>query len=259
MEISMLLIVLGGVLGIVFLVLIIWILLRPRWMGFANKTLFDWMQIFALPIMVSFGVGGIGLLTQEVERSRTEEQAVQQYIDRISIAFSSQTPDQTSLAVTRAQTTGVLRLVSGERASRVLAFLNDLGALDTIAPKMEFLDLNGAEMKGLSLNGFDFEGSDLRRAEFEEADLKGADFEETDLRYADMKDADLRGADFEFAHMNGADLDHADLRGADLSLALGLDDEQLNVACIDETTQLPPDIEMPQFNGPGCVGKAEDD
>ncbi|MBL4806767.1 MAG: pentapeptide repeat-containing protein [Rhodobacteraceae bacterium] len=255
----MILIVFGGAFALVFLVFITWIFLKPRWMGFADKTLWDWMKVFAMPVMISFGVGGIGLLQQEIERGRTEEQAVQQYIDRISLAYSSESLDQTSLAVTRAQTTGVLRLVSGERASRVLAFLNDLGVLETIVPKMEFLDLYGAEMKGLALSGFDFEGSDLRWVEFEETILTDADFEETDLRHADMKDADLRGADFEYARMNGVDLDHADLRGADLALALGLNDKQLSVACLDETTLLPPEIDEPSFNGPGCFGKAEND
>ena len=251
--------ILGGFVALILLIAPVWLIFRPGWMGFAEKTLWDWMVILSLPAMVSFGAVAVSAIAREIESERSEEVAVQQFIDRISGAYASGVPDRTVLAVARAQTIAVLRLVSGERAGRALNFLNDLGALAEISPNLEFLDLSKIELKGLPLAGFDFEGSDLRDAELEGTDLTGADFEESDLRGADMKDAVAKGASFENARMKGADLDHADLRGADLGSAIGLDDSQLGRACIDETTLLPPDIEAPLFNGPGCTGRAEDD
>ena len=251
--------ILGGFLAFILLITLTWFVFRPRWMGFADKTLFDWMTMLSLPFMIGFGAGGIGMIQREIELTRTEELAVQQYIDRISAAYSTSESVQTSQAVIRAQTKGILRLVSGERAGRVLAFLHDLDALETIAPQLEFLDLAGIELKGLSLRNFDFEGSDLRGAELEDADMSGADFEESDLRRADLKDTDLRGADFEYASMKGTDLDHADLRGADLSLARDLNPDQLAQACVDETTILPQGIRLAELEVTGCSGRAEDD
>ena len=53
-----------------------------------------------------------------------------------------------------------------------------------------------------------------------------------------------------FRNLSGARLDSADLRranftGANLSSAIGLTQTQLNAACIDDKTKLPPGLSHP--------------
>lgn len=244
---------------IILLLAVLWFWRRPAWMGLQDRTLWDWMTMLALPVMVTFGATGLGFVQQALERGRSDELAVQQFVDRISDAYALDVPSSTTLAVARAQTRAVLRLVAQDRAGHVLAFLSDLGALQDIKPNLEFLDLTGAEFKALDLSGMDFEGSILRDAEFEEADLQGADFEDADLMRADFKDADMRGANFEGAVLSNADLAFADLRDTDLSLAFGLNANQLGDACLNVGTVLPAGLVVTPATGRGCNGTSNDD
>ncbi len=84
-----------------------------------------------------------------------------------------------------------------------------------------------------------FEGADLERlrrtGSCPACDLSGADLSGASLRRAVLSETDLRGTK----------LARADLSGADLSSALGLTQFQLNAACGDDTTRLPPDFTVP--------------
>jgi hypothetical protein len=52
----------------------------------------------------------------------------------------------------------------------------------------------------------------------------------------------LTGASLDSADFHGASLDHAIIAGADLSRARGLDQAQLDEACADGRTRLPPGL-----------------
>jgi len=244
--------------ALIIILTAVWLWLKPKWMGLKHRTLWDWMTVFALPVFVTLVGGYLGMIQQALQQSRSEELLIQQYIDRISTYYVKAQPKAEAVAVARAQTRAVLRLVSQDRAGHVLAFLADLGALQSIRPNMEFLDLNGAEFKDLDLEGIDFEGSHLRAAEFEGANLQGADFEQADLVRADFKNADLRKASFEDARLRSADFDHANLRGSDLTGATGLRSEQLLEACLDADTVLPTGLNITPDQSEGCTGSADD-
>ena len=248
-----------ALLALIAILTIIWLWLKPKWMGLKDRTLWDWMTVFAFPVFATLVGFYLGILQQTLQQSRSEELMIQQYIDRISTYYVEPQPTPEAVAVVRAQTRAVLRLVSQDRAGHVLAFLGDLGALQSIRPNMEFLDLRGAEFKGLDLSGIDFEGSDLRAAEFEGANLQRADFEQANLKGADFKNADLRGANLEDANLNSADLDHADLRGAKLTGVTGLRSSQLLEACLNTDTVLPAGLTASPEASDGCTGTADDD
>lgn len=248
-----------ALLALVIILTAIWLWLKPQWMGLKDRTLWDWMTVFALPVFATLIGSYLGMIQQALQQSRSEELMIQQYIDRISTYYVETQPTAEAVAVARAQTRAVLRLVSQDRAGHVLAFLGDLGALQSIRPNMEFLDLSGAEFKDLDLEGIDFEGSDLRAAEFEGANLQGADFEQANLIRADFKNADLRTASFEEATLSSADFDHADLRGSNLTGATGLRSAQLLEACLDANTILPTGLNITPDQSKGCTGSADDD
>lgn len=248
-----------ALLAVLILLVIFWYWKRPNWMGFTELTLWDWIKAMSLPVTLAFTAGGLGYVQSQAQDNRIREESLQVFIDRISALSLNGLENDNAVAVARAHSNAVLRLVYKERAGRALAFLGEMNLLQTLLPTLEHVDLVGAELKNLNLRGMDFEGSDLRKAELENADLRGVDFEGSDLRGTDFKDADMRGSNFAGANVKGADFDHADLRGADLGEVIGAKSSQLLVACLDEETIVPPPFAIKAGESTGCEGSAEND
>lgn len=202
------------------LVFLVWKAMRPKWMGFEGRTLWDWINVISVPMIVGLATLVINNAQKELEQRSLIESAVQNYFDRVStlVLSGEQKPELTEIVI-RAQTKAILNLVEGEGAGRILAFLSEMELLKRIASEFEGLNLAGSDLKGLDLSEMDFEDSDLSHAELEGANFSGADFE---------------GVEFD-----GADLDGALFIGADLRDATGLTQDQLDGACYDKTTLLP--------------------
>jgi hypothetical protein len=238
----------------------LWLLFRPNWMGFSGKTLWDWFVILAVPAVVGFATLFISAGQARINLARAEEEAVQQYIDRISelaLAGYFTSGALEAVAVGRAQTLAVLQIVDGARAGRVLQFLGEIGLVQLLVTEIEELNFAGAQLKGLPLSGIDMEDVNLAGADLEEADLSGADLEEVDFRYADLKGANLSGVTMADVLLKGAALDHTDLRGANLADASGLEEDELARACLDASTVLPPGLIVRAWTG--CSGDILDD
>jgi hypothetical protein len=69
--------------------------------------------------------------------------------------------------------------------------------------------------------------------------LRGANLRKADLRSENLRGADLYAANLAGADLTGADLQGSDLRSTDLSGAVGLTQDQLDSAIIDQRTLLP--------------------
>lgn len=219
---------------------LLWVLFKPNWMGFARKTLWDWFVILAVPAVVGFATLFISAGQARINLERAEEEAVQEYFDRISeLALSGHFTggSMEAVAVGRAQTLAVLQIVDGSRSGRVLQFLGEIGLVQLLVTEIEGANFAGAQLKGLPLSG--------------------ANLEEVDLRYADLKGANLSGVTMEDVALKGAILNHADLRGANLADATGLDEDELTRACLDVKTVLPPGTIVRVYTG--CSGDIIDD
>lgn len=240
---------------------IIWFWRRPDWMGFGDKTLWDWVSIAALPVLIGGATYSLKLSQAHIEAIRLQEEGVQNYIERISALaldeHATNHPEMT-LAIGRAQTSAVLQMVDHERAGHVLTFLHEMDLLQTFAVDLEDMNFNNADLKELNLDGMDFEESILANADIENSSFRNTDLEDADLRGADLEDADFRGAVFDRTKMRGAELDRTDLRGADLTTALGLSASQIAVACVDETTKLPNDFSPTAAASAGCNAEIDD-
>lgn len=246
--------------GLGLLFPITWALFRPNWMGFSGKTFWDWIVVLAIPSVLGISTVFISAGQARINLERSEEEAVQQYIDRISeLAIAGDFADGAieALAVGRAQTLAVLQIVDGPRAGRILQFLDEIGLVERFVTEIEGLNLASAELKGFSLSGVSMEDVNLAGADLEEADLSSADFEDVDFRNADLKGANLSFASMEEVSLKGAELDHTDFRGVDMSDVAGLDEDELARACLDERTVLPADIAVDAWTG--CSGEIIDD
>lgn len=88
-------------------------------------------------------------------------------------------------------------------------------------------------------------GRELGALRLRDADLSQADLEKADLAGSDLRGARLRGVNLRQAQLEGVELAGADLRGADLRGASGLSQADLNRACGDSRTALPPGLSIP--------------
>jgi uncharacterized protein YjbI with pentapeptide repeats len=116
-----------------------------------------------------------------------------------------------------------------------------------------------AKIKGgiVDCVGCDLRGADLSNTCVKEHDLRGADFSDADatlmcMSFADFTGVRFRNTELSGANLAGAKLDGADLTGAktsitsflgtDLRHVKGLTQKQLDVACSDAATKLPPGL-----------------
>ena len=105
--------------------------------------------------------------------------------------------------------------------------------------------------------GCNLAGADLSNTCVKEHDLHGADFTGANatlmcMSFADFTGVSFRGAELSGANLAGAKMDGADLTGAgtsitsflgtDLRHVKGLTQKQMDVACGDTTTRLPPGL-----------------
>ena len=102
-------------------------------------------------------------------------------------------------------------------------------------------------------------GADLTNTCVKEHDLTGANFDGANatlmcMSFANFTNASFRGTELSGANLAGAKLDGADLTGAktsitsflgtDLTQVKGLTQTQLDVACGDAKTKLPPGLKI---------------
>ena len=118
-----------------------------------------------------------------------------------------------------------------------------------------------AKIKGgiVDCVGCDLKGADLANTCVKEHDLRGADFTGADaslmcMSFANFTNVSFRNTDLSGANMAGAKMDGADMTGArtsitsflgtDLRKVKGLTQKQLDAACGDTKTRLPPGLRI---------------
>jgi len=191
------------------------------------KTLWDWMNLLLIPLIL---VGGMlflnrskraterqrldehAALEHEIATDNQQEEALQAYFDRIielvlKDKLSKFSPEEVRNAA-RTRTLSVLRHLDAKRKGMVILFLKDSGLIDREA----VVDLCGADLTGVSLTL-----ANLSRANLSGADLSGANLQDTNLNKAFLGETNLRGANLGSANLAGADLFEANLSDAILN------------------------------------------
>ena len=113
--------------------------------------------------------------------------------------------------------------------------------------RADIVDCPGCKLMGADLSNTCVKDHDLRGANFD-----GANATLMCMSFADFRGASFRGTELSGANLAGAKMDGADLTGAltsitsfagtDLRQVKGLTQKQLNVACSDKDTKLPPGL-----------------
>ena len=163
--------------------------------GFSKKTVWDWLQLLIVPLVLAV----VALLFQlantrterQIARQRYEqdqqialdkqrEDLLQAYLDRMSELLIekslSTSPTEEVRNVARARTITVLTQLDARRVSYVFAFLREAGLMS-----------KQSKSNIVSLEGADFHGVQWRKA-----DLSHANLCNTNLNYANLCGTDLR-------------------------------------------------------------------
>jgi uncharacterized protein YjbI with pentapeptide repeats len=125
--------------------------------------------------------------------------------------------------------------------------LADLRMANLSRADLSAANLSSAKLLGANMSGKEtmLTGANLSGAELPGANLSNADLINTDLSNADLVNATLSNANLARANLNGANLEGANLSGTHLSEAANLTQQQLNTACGDFKTSLPPNLTVP--------------
>lgn len=228
----------------------------------AIKTLWDWLQLLIIPIVLAIGGFWLNQIQKkregktierqaeierkfakkrdEVEREigldNQREAALQAYIDDISYLLLKEHLGDLKQEynevrkIARARTLSVLPRLDAKRKRRLIEFLYESGLISKNPQKVPFLS------KSVNTNGVEVSTSENRTSGEGFIDLTGADLSNVDLsllflRKVCLSLTDLSGADLSWANLSEADLSGADLSGADLSQA-DLSKADLGVAFI---------------------------
>jgi Pentapeptide repeats (8 copies) len=210
---------------------------RFKWTGLKDKTLWDWMQLLIIPLVLATGGFVFSAQQHDIDQQRTLDQQqatiLQTYIDNIQtllLNYKLQESKQTDevAIVARARTLTALQGLDPERRGRLVQFIYEaqlIGFKDR--PGNPTLDLSsaifygailyGAHLEDAHLEGTHLEGAHLDGATLNGIYLDGAHLDGATITSAYLSSADLRGATLNGTHLAKTILSSADLRGATLN------------------------------------------
>lgn len=173
-----------------------------NWTGFQGKTLWDWLQLLLVPLLLAVGVAVLEI----AESRRQEENLAEQYKQQIlrdyfndinSLIFDSDKFKglQDSPAydprreVLGARTLSALKIFGEDedKKNQIIRFIAS-SSLSSLIP------IRRANLSDLDLSGATLTGVDLRASKLNNTDLTGANLGEAYLCSSDLSGADLEGA-----------------------------------------------------------------
>ncbi len=156
-----------------------------------GQTWFDWIEAFAVPLVIAVITGVFLLVAQraarradrqwELAEENAQAENVRDYLDRISDLVLNHDLLNSSVnspvrAIATARTQATLRALNGPRKGVVIRFLYESRLIVGSEP---VISLSLADLTGASLDY-----ADLRLCNFDGANLRDADLHESDLRFA---------------------------------------------------------------------------
>jgi hypothetical protein len=202
----------------------------PRWTGFRGKSVWDWMQLFIVPLMLviitlafSFQQDArqaerdefLARQTQRIENQRAkaerelaeqraQDEALQAYLDQMSQLMLDRKlleaePGDPVHTLAQARTSTAILRLDAEHNKSVTRFLIDSGlaASSEGSPRL----LREITLSRATLSGAPLPNADLGDANLRGAILSGADLSDAELSFADLSDANLSGANLRGAEI----------------------------------------------------------
>jgi hypothetical protein len=238
---------------------------RMDWTGFTSKTLWDWMDLLIVPVVLA--VGGFLFNRSEKKNDREiaaqkevterelaidnmEENSLQMYLDRITELIRNEDlkewqdgeyskKDDPKIIkrifiglLARARTMTILPRLNSNRKGSLVQFLHELHLIlktGTVI-HLQGADLSKANFQSLDLHDVYFYGTSLELANFNQAYLYGAHLSSAKLSRANFKNSNLELINFHNSDLEGADLEGAVIRGA---ICIGTKFKNANLKNVD--------------------------
>jgi uncharacterized protein YjbI with pentapeptide repeats len=224
------------------------------WLGFGSytdsegkiqrgKTLWDWMQLLIIPVLLAGGLAAFNYSNREnelaIERDSAMESALEKYIDRIedlllNYDLGSAQKGSPQAVVAEVLTLSVLSRLEEGRKSGVMLLLCNAGITHLIS--FRYVDLSDTYLYRCNLSNTELISAHLSEAYLDLANLSGSD-----LSYANLFDANLSDADLSFANLSFADLSDSFINSANFSFA-NLTSANLSDASIFESNFVESDL-----------------
>lgn len=175
------------------------------WTGFNGKTLWDWMELALIPVILFFLANYYSRMQRlEAQRVQHEEEqfnVLQTYIDKlqqfvIENKLTEHKQGEPIVNFARTITLSTLSRLDVDRKQKVIILLNTLELIQARKDGNVIISLFNADMRGLAGARYDFTGSDLGMSNLTEADIAGSSFAGADLWGADITDAAFYYCDF---------------------------------------------------------------
>jgi uncharacterized protein YjbI with pentapeptide repeats len=222
--------------------------------GFGNKTVWDWLQLLIVPIVLAAASFWF-TLQQDIRQQATEEQraqdaALQAYLDKIGdfmlkndgpLGKSEEGDEVNTLA--RSRTLTVLSRLDGDQKAWVVQFLYEARLIGKEHP---VLDLRGADLSDVVLKNADLSGANLSGVNLSDAELLNTNLLNATLLNTNLNHATLSNPNLE-ANLSGANLGGAELRYASLD-GVNLSDAKLDRADLSDAELLNANLEGAELN-----------
>jgi uncharacterized protein YjbI with pentapeptide repeats len=189
----------------------------PRWTGFSNKTLWDWLALLAIPLAVVLGLLWLGARQSQTDfliakamaeqqhqtglqiaKDQQQEAALSTYLDQMSALILNNNlrhsaPSSEIRQIARDRTIAVLLRMDPARKGIVLLFLygSELIMRGDAIINLSGADLTGAKLRDANLAGAELAGANLTRADLTGANLFRTDLSGTPLNHATMPDGSV--------------------------------------------------------------------
>lgn len=262
---------------------------RWKWTGFSERTLFDYLEAFAVPIIVglsaALATGAISLLQFRISEDHQRSELIAQYYERMQVLLLDKKMLETDVGsqarnIGSALTLSTFRQLKddGVRKGELLKFLYQSKLINAqcqanSAPNQvepcSIIDLDGARLErvvfesnekvqlpGVDLQSAKLEGANLpeiqlSKANMEKVTLTGATLTGALLNETQLKNARLERAQLSNANLYNAILAWADLRGATLTNAnlIGADLRCAQLQGADLQVIKPGELEGAKFKG----------
>jgi hypothetical protein len=213
--------------------------------GLHDKTLWDWLQLLVVPIVIALLAGlftTVQIVYQQaaeerlqsriteqnaeiqrfIEEQRSQSASIGAYLDLMTQLLlenhlKDSKEDSVVRAIAQAQTTRVLRDSDPSSKQKVLLFLYDSGLISKRG-RSPIIDLSLADLSEADLHFTDLGGADLRGVDLNGANLNGAVLVEADLSCAPPAYWWMK-SDQDCTNLSGANLSGANLNQTNLSCA----------------------------------------
>ena len=206
--------------------------------GLKGKTLWEWIDVVGIPVVVVIIAGVFVLMANKAEQRKNKEQkerdidqaretTLLSYLQVMSNLIldknlTNSEKDSPERAIAQAHTFTALRTLDGSRMGILLQFLKEARLIDRDRNVISLYgtNLNKANLTSVDLSGTCLSGVYLKEAELFNANLSNADLSSTVLVGADLWEADLSNADLRNANLTDALVKREQLETADISGAL---------------------------------------